>query len=213
MKINNRDLKKYLVELLGTFALTFAVLLVLTNQTVAPIAGFIAPLIAAFVLAVFVYTVSHVSGTHINPAVTLGAWSIGKISRNDVIGYLIAQFAGAAVAVLAATKGLGFVLPMAQVVSGWQLMLIVACAELCGTFLFTFGIASVVYGKVNEAAKGWVIGMSLFLGILLASSLGSSGILNPAVAFGVNSFSWMYVIGPILGSILGMQVYKVLAAN
>ena len=213
MKIQNRDLKKYVVELVGTFSLTLAVSLVLTSQSVAQIAGFIAPLIAAFTLALFVYTVSHVSGTHINPAVTLGAWSIGKISRQDVVGYLVAQFAGAAASVLFVTKGLDVVLQPAQVIIGWQVMVWVMLAEAVGTALFVFGISAVVYGKVSDAAKGWVIGMSLFLGILLASGLGSNGILNPAVAFGVNSFSWMYIIGPILGSVAGMQVYKYLAAN
>lgn len=212
MKIQNRDLKKYLVELIGTFSLTLAVSLVLTSPMVAQIAGFIAPLIAAFTLALFVYTVGHVSGTHINPAVTLGLWSIGKISKHDVIGYLVAQFAGAAASVLLVTKGLDLVLQPAQVVIGWQAVVWVVLAEAIGAMLFTFGISAVVYGKVSDAAKGSVIGMSLFLGILLASGLGSNGILNPAVAFGVNSFAWMYIVGPIIGSVAGMWAYKFLAS-
>lgn len=213
MKIQNHELKKYLVELMGTFALTLAVSLVLTSQTLAPIAGFIAPLIAAFTVAFLVYIVGHVSGVHINPAVTIGAWSIGKISKHDVAGYLIAQFAGAAASVLLVTKGLGLTLQAASAVVGWKAMLVVLAAEACGMFIFAFGISAVVYDKVNDAAKGWVIGMALFLGILLASSLGSSGIINPAVAFGINSFIWMYFVGPVIGAVLGMQAYKYLAAH
>jgi glycerol uptake facilitator-like aquaporin len=88
----------------------------------------------------------------------------------------------------------------------------IAFAELLGTFFFTFGIASVVYGKTPSAMSGVVVGGSLLLGISIAALLGSNGVLNPAVAFGIGSFGFAYVFGPIVGSILGMQAYKYLAA-
>ena len=56
-----------------------------------------------------------------------------------------------------------------------------------------------------------VVGGSLLLGIAVAALLGSNGVLNPAVALGIGSFNVMYVLGPILGSVLGMQLYKRLA--
>jgi glycerol uptake facilitator-like aquaporin len=59
--------------------------------------------------------------------------------------------------------------------------------------------------------SGLVVGGSLLLGIALASLLGSNGVINPAVALGIGSFNVMYVLGPVLGSLLGMQVYKRLA--
>ena len=90
---------------------------------------------------------------------------------------------------------------------------LIGIAELIGTFFFTFGIASVVYGKVSSQFSGLLVGGSLLLGITFASLIGSNGVLNPAVAFGIESFGLMYVLGPILGSVLGMQVYKYLVSE
>ena len=53
-----------------------------------------------------------------------------------------------------------------------------------------------------------MVGGSLLLGITVAVLLGSNGMLNPAVAFGTGSFGIMYVLGPVIGAVLGMQAYK-----
>lgn len=68
-------------------------------------------------------------------------------------------------------------------------------------------MAAVVYDRVPTDLTGIVIGGSLTLGISFAAIF-SNGILNPAVALGVHSFSWMYLLVPIAGSILGMQAFK-----
>src|SRR3989344_426808 len=81
-------------------------------------------------------------------------------------------------------------------------------AELIGTAVFTFGIASVAYGKVAEAANGLVIGGSLLLGITLAVALGSGGILNPAVGLALGSTSLSYVLGSVVGAMIGMTTYR-----
>ncbi|NDA64759.1 MAG: hypothetical protein EBX50_22445 [Chitinophagia bacterium] len=146
-------LKKYFAELLGTFSLSLAV--VVAVHAGGPIS---VPLVAGLTLGLFVYSLGHISGAHFNPAVTLGAWTIGKIKHHDV---------------------------------------------------FTFGIAAVVYGKTPSVVSGIAIGASLVLGVVVASSLGSNGVLNPAVAMALGSFNLMYLIGPIIGSVLGMNVYKI----
>lgn len=191
-------LKKYFAEALGTFALSLSVLLAIHSG--GPIA---VPLVAAITLGLFVYSIGHISGTHINPAVTLGAWTIGKIKHHDAIFYIIAQFIGASIAMVVATNsGAGVNL---VVNNTWA----IALAEIIGTFFFTFGIASVVYGKTPAIMSGIVIGGSLLMGILIASTFGSNGILNPAVALALSSFNLMYMIGPIVGSVLGFNVYKI----
>ena len=198
-------LKKYLAECLGTFALTLAVSLSILGSF--PVAT---PVIAALTLGLFVYSLGHVSGTHINPAVTIGLWSIKKIETRDAFFYVIAQTVGAFVSLaLIATvfaKGSVHGLPVGDTIT-------VGIAELMGTFFFAFGIASVVYGKVPAAFSGLMVGGSLLLGIAVAALLGSNGVLNPAVAFGIESFGTMYILGPIIGSVLGMQTYKFLASE
>lgn len=192
-------MKKYVAEALGAAALTLAV-----GFSFAGTFPVSTPVLAALTLALFVYSIGHISGTHINPAVTIGAWSIKKISTEDAIGYLIAQFFGAAIAlaVISSTVGMPSLAVSNSVMTG--------VAELVGTFFFAFGIASVVYGKTPSQLSGVVVGGSLLLGIAMSVFLGAAGLLNPAVALGIGSFNLMYILGPIIGSVLGMQAYKYL---
>jgi aquaporin Z len=191
--------KKLLAEGFGTLVLTLAVL-----ASVQSGASIIAtPVIAGLVLGLFVYTIGHSSGAHINPAVTAGLWSIGKVSNRDAVAYIIVQMFGAFIALMIASNFLaGSSLTLAPE------SLMVLLAELIGMIVFTFGIAAVVYGKVADTASGLVIGGSLLLGILIAAHLGSAGILNPAVALGLGSLNVSYALGAIFGSMLGMNFYK-----
>lgn len=190
-------MKKYIAEAFGTGVLALTVALSLSGSFVIA-----TPVLAALVLGLFVYSVGHVSGTHINPAVTMGLWSIGKITMIDAVKYVGAQFIGAAVALILLSLFMVEVAPLV-VLSDLR----VGLAEVFGTMLFTFGIASVVFGRTPGVASGLVIGGSLLLGIAVAALLGSNGVLNPAVALTIGSFGVMYVVAPIIGSVLGMQLY------
>lgn len=196
-------MKKLLAEALGTFALVFIVMNAVATGSI------ITPLLAGLTLGLMVYAVGHISGTHINPGVTIGAWSIGKISMKDAALYVVAQFAGAGVAMLLVSAFLpGSGAAIASAISADNTS-VVFLAEALGMFFFTFGIASVVYGKTPGNFSGVVVGLSLILGIMFAT-VGSAGILNPAVAMGLGAFNAMYILGPIIGSIAGMQAYKAL---
>jgi aquaporin Z len=193
-------MKKYIAEALGTFALALVVALSLAGTFPVP-----TPILAGLALGLFVYSVGHISGAHINPAVTIGAWTLKKISGMDALLYVVSQFIGAALALLVVSATLG--MPHLAVTDSWT----TAFAEALGTFFFAFGIASVIYGKTPSQLSGVVVGGSLFLGITIAALVGSNGVLNPAVALGIGSFSVVYALAPVLGSVLGMQAYKYLA--
>lgn len=194
-------LQKYAAELLGTFVLALAVSLSLQSDW--PLAT---PLVAALTVCLFVYTVGNISGTHINPAVTIALASLRKIDVKDALCYLVAQFAGGLLAMLAAKHyGSGFA-PALLVVDTPR----VAAAEALGAFVLVFGIASVVHGKVHAAASGLTIGGSLLLGILLAS-VASNGVLNPAVAVGIGSVSVVYLLAPVGGALAAAWLYHYLA--
>lgn len=193
-------MKKYIAECFGTFALTLIVALSLSGDF-----ALATPILAALTLGLFVYSIGHISGTHINPAVTIGAWSIDKISSRDAARYIAAQFIGAAAALFFVGMTVGGA--ELSVSDDWT----VALAECLGTLFFTFGIASVIYGRTPGLMSGVVVGGSLLLGISVAALLGSNGVLNPAVALGIGSFSFIYFCAPIVGSVLGMQAYKYLS--
>lgn len=197
------SMRPYLAEFVGTFVLALVVLVSVAGD----FNGVITPILAALTLGISVYTLGHISGTHINPAVTLGLWSIGKIEAREAGMYVAAQFLGAIAAL-----GLGMALFGHMVGVGSDTHISSVVAEMIGMALFTFGIASCVYAKTPSVMSGAVVGGSLLVGIALAAGLGSHGILNPAVALAIGSFNWIYLVGPVVGSVLGFTAYKYIAA-
>lgn len=201
----NTHVKKYVTECIGTFALALVVtILASQNSPVTPFA-------AALTLALFVYSVGHISGAHFNPAVTLGAFSIKKIDGKSVLGYLIAQFLGAFFAFRVAALLVSHLTDKLSPIMTRSLNdPSIAFAEGLGMFFFAFGIASVIYGRTPKDVSGLMVGGSLLVGIFIASTL-SNGILNPAVAFSLGSFNFAYLFGPIIGAMLGMYAYSTLS--
>ncbi|MBP6924742.1 MAG: aquaporin, partial [Candidatus Pacebacteria bacterium] len=140
---------KLIAEGLGTFALALAVLTSLQMQP-SPIAT---PVVAGLVLALFVYTIGSKSGSHINPAVTIGLWSINKIKTNDAVSYIIVQVLGGLIAYgLVSTMSGEGVMSLGMMPESTSIFL----AEAIGSLFFGFGIAAVVYGKVRDDVNGLV---------------------------------------------------------
>jgi aquaporin Z len=197
--------KKYIAEFIGTFALAFVVLVSVAFVGTLPMA---IPVIAGLTLALFVYSIGPISGCHINPSVTLGLLSVKKISNKDAGMYIVAQLLGGLVAMFVAGM---FIMISPAAASAFSIK--VFMAEMLGAFFFNFGIASVVYGKAKEQMSGFVVGGSLLFGILIASLSGAAGILNPAVALALNSLTVVYALAPIVGAVVGFQVYKYIAGE
>ena len=134
-----------------------------------------------------VYALGHVSGNHINPAVTLGLAVTGKFPWRQVPGYVAAQCvgatigAGAIIAVLgqqASDVGLG-VASYADSV-GWGQAF---AAEFVGTFILVFTIFGVIHAKAPAGFAGVAIGLVVFAAIIpVAPTTGAS--INPARTFG-----------------------------
>ena len=184
-------------EFIGTFMLAFLVYLSLSFQLPVP-----TPVIAGLVLGTFVYTIGNISGAHLNPAVTLGLLSVGKVKVNDALGYLVAQ----CLAGFAASQAGMYITGGGTGLFGADSTFVVI-SEALGAFILIFGISGVVHGRVPKDAAGLTIGASLTLGILAASG-GSYGVLNPAVALGVGALSFSYLLAPIGGALVGAWVFQ-----
>ncbi len=189
--------RAYTAEFLGAAVLTCAVLTALTVDL--PVAT---PIIAGLTLGLFVYTIGNISGSHINPAVTIGLLSVNQINAQEAGKYIVAQVLGALAAMFVHSQS---ALGLPSIEAGHSMDILIA--EAMGTFLLVFGISAVVHKKVEGAAAGIVIGGSLALGILVASA-SSNGVLNPAVAIGIGSVSLSYLIGPFVGAALAALLYK-----
>ena len=191
--------QKLIAEAFGTFTLAVAVLCSLhMGSSIIP-----TPVVAGLTLGLFVYTIGGKSGCHINPAVTLGLWSINKIKTNDAVKYIIAQLVGGFLAFALASAILG-----AKKIGMTPESMPDFLAEALGAIVFGFGIAAVVMGKIKDDIVGLVIGGSLLLGIIIAAGFGSMGILNPAVALALGVVNLSYVLGAIVGTMLGMNLYR-----
>jgi glycerol uptake facilitator-like aquaporin len=186
-------------EFVGTFSLAYAVL--------ASINGSLAPtvptaVIAGFTLVLAVLSIGGISGAHINPSVTLGLLSINKISLRKAIFYLLAQFAGALAALGLMSLVLhGNLLSVKSDISTWKVFF----GEMVGAIIFTFGVASAVEQGLQKISAAILVGGSLLLGLIFAS-IASNGVLNPAVAVAIGSSTWAYILGPIAGAVIGMNL-------
>lgn len=193
-------------ELLGVFVLTFVILSV--SKSAIGIPYFVA-IAAGLVLAMVVVAVGKLSGAHINPAVTVGMWSARQIGTLKALLYIAVQFMGAAFAWKLYTYFIDNSIPsIAGAEFDWRIF----TAEAVGTMIFTFGVAAALYQKQDNSKFALTAGVSLIIGILIASSI-SNGVINPAVALGVQSWSREYVVGPLVGGIVGVNLYALLFAG
>lgn len=191
-------------EFLGTAVLSLAVLSVVLRSSF----PFFPAIAAGLAVGIMILVVGKASGGHFNPAVTLGLWSVRKVQTAQALVYVAAQLLGG----LAAWKLTEYLIGQStEHIADWGLNKGVLVAELVGTFIFGFGVAAAVSGVYEGTKLATVIGGSLALGIF-AASLGSNGIVNPAVAVALNSMSWAYAVGPLLGVVLGMWAHELMFA-
>ena len=204
--LSRKHVAMVVAEILGTALLTSVVLSVGRSPIGLP---YFVAIAAGVTLALMVLVVGPTSGAHLNPAVTLGLWTIRKVNTVKALLYIAAQFMGAALAWRLYTYLIdGPVKSIANKEFDWRVLV----AELVGTFIFTFGIAAAVYQNQEGGKRAATIGAALMLGAIVAS-VASNGLLNPAVALGVQSWSKAYVFGPLVGAILGMNLYALLFAD
>jgi len=191
-------------EFLGTGALTLAVLGV--SKSTIGIPYFVA-IAAGLTIAVMTLVFGNVSGAQFNPAITIGLWSARRIKTLPAVVYVAAQVLGGGAAYLLYTYFIGQHWKNSGHFEGHVL-----AAEAVGTFVFSLAWAAAVYKKFGETKAAAAVGAGLTLGVIVASAA-SAGFLNPAVAFGARSWVWgTYVLGPILGSIIGFNLYGLLFA-
>jgi MIP family channel proteins len=224
VELEQKGLSAYLGELIGTFLLVFFITSVVTLYVSAgsstsfgsdfAVVGFVQGLALFGVICMF----GTVSGGHFNPAVTLAAALIKKISIIDAVIYILAQLSGAVLGALL-TKGLlldegravhygaGSISPMLSGnVAG-------AAVEAIGVFALVLVILAVVFSK--KSLKDWgplAIGTTFVFIVMVGGPL-TGACYNPARWFGAALVSnewggvWPYLVGPLVGSIVAVLVY------
>lgn len=204
MLLERKKIAMILAEFLGTATLVAVVLAVSKSNVGIP---YFVSLAAGLTIAVGTLVFGAISGAHFNPAITIGLWTARQIKTLPAIVYIAAQMLGGATAYLLYTY---LVDTSLQSVGEYDSRVLVA--EAVGAFVFSLGWAAVVYRKIEGGKAAFAVGAALVVGILTAS-VGSAGLLNPAVALGVHTWVWgTYALGPILGAIIGFNLYALLFA-
>lgn len=169
-------------------------------------------------LSLAVTATMRISGGHLNPAVTIGLWSIGKIQAGRAAAYIVAQLLGSllAAALLVSVFDRSVWEPvhlgtpaLASAVSPGLGLLV----EVILTFCLLFSImGTAVYAKPPIQIGGFGVGLTIFADILVGGPLTGAS-MNPARSFGpavVSAFManhWLYWVGPVIGAILATNVY------
>jgi len=165
-------------------------------------------------IGLMVYTFGHVSGAHINPAVTIPMIITRKIGIADGIGYIILQLVGAVAAAFtlkAVLPELGGAVNFATQAPG-ELINSSATSALGLEAIFTFFLVTVIFmtavhKKAAAGIQGISIGGMVFLlhivGVpLTGASMNPARTFGPALASGFWEFHWVYWVGPIIGGII-----------
>lgn len=205
-----------IAEFIGTFALIFigAGAGALAGGNVVQVA-----LAHGLVIVGFAYAYGHLSGTHVNPAVTIGLLAAGAIGTQRAVAYVVTQLAGGVAGalllrfLLAPESGLGATVLAAGVSPTQGLVL----ETVLTFFLVNVVLNTAVSGKAGSFA-GLAIGLTLTFCILMGGpltggSLNPARTLGPAVATGNFADLWLYLVGPVLGGLLAAGLYKTVLAK
>jgi aquaporin Z len=205
------EIKKYVVELIGTFFLvaTIGMTVLKPND-----AGPMAPLAIGSALMVMIFAGGHISGGHFNPAVTLAVFLRGKCPAADVVPYWVAQVLGAAVAaaVVLFLKGNPTVEAAKPVIAH----------ALLAEFLYTFALCYVVLnvatakGTSGNSFYGLAIGFTVLTGAYSVGAI-SGGAFNPAVAVGITVMGlsaatniWIFLVANFAGGAAAAYAFRAL---
>lgn len=218
-------------EFIGTFLLTVAFMGAKGD-----------PLYLGFALAGIVLIVGTLSGAHVNPAVTVGAWVTRKISSLRALGYIVAQVLGAVLAFAVlnlfinsiqqpdaqSAAMLGQSTPqlfkIAEITgkNEWTVLII----EVVAAAIFTFAVAGARQIVNDRTAKALTIGLGLLVaGVFATIAAGyvqANSVFNPAIALAVQSVDWSkinvmaiaaYLIAPLIGGVIGFGLRDLLSST
>lgn len=210
-------MKKFIVELIGTFFLVLTVGTCVVN----PSAGVIAPIAIGSILMVMIFAGGHISGGHYNPAVTVAVALRGRLPSVEVPAYILAQLLGAALAAGAVYYLKGTNEPLGNTDAASVPVYDIGHVVFA-EFLFTFALAYVVLnvatakGNAGNSFYGLAIGFTVAAGAFAVGPI-SGGVFNPAVATGCLIMGLMpggkylaYLAAELGGGALAAYVFKTL---
>ena len=211
--------RRLTAELVGTFALVFAGCGAVMVEAKTGALGHVGVAITfGLVIMAMIYAVGHISGAHLNPAVSLAFALNRHFPWTKLLGYWAAQLVGAfaAAALLRASLGniahVGATLPSGSERQSflWELVL---------TFFLMFVIMAVAtdtraVGEAAAIAIGATVGLdAMFGGPISGASMNPARSIGPAFVSGDLHALWVYIAAPLVGAALGAAIYRFLRGD
>lgn len=212
--------QRYFVEFIATFIMVFAGCGAMIIESLTGALGHVGVALTwGFVVVVLIYTFGHISGAHMNPAVTISFTYMRELNKKDMIIYIIAQVVGAISAcivlyLLFLEEGksmkelayLGSTIPRGSQTQTFIL-------EFILTFILMLVICgSAVHGKAIRSFSGLAIGLTvgleaMFAGPISSASMNPARSIGPALVSGNIEMVWIYILSTILGALFAGLVY------
>jgi aquaporin NIP len=209
--------RRSLAECLAAFALVFAGCgAIVADARYGGLGTVGVGVVFGLVIMVMVYATGHLSGAHINPAVTIAFTLTRHLPRRDALAYIFAQLGGAALGALLLLAiwpdepaSLGATLP-----SVGQGSAFVYEAVLTAFLMFVIMAVATDTRAVGASAAiaiGGTVGLdAIFGGPVTGASMNPARSFGPALAAGEWSDFWLYVLGPLVGAALGALAYQLI---
>jgi len=196
--------RKYVVEFIGTFFLVMSICMAEGGGL-----GQFGPLAVGLTLVMLVYAGGHISGSHLNPAVSLAVYLRGKLNAGDVLPYMVGQFLGATLAAMLSGFLLGSFHSPEPVTK--ELDIVPALiAEVVGTILYVYVYLNMFTTRRTSGNTyfGLAIGLAYLAAMYTFQSV-SDGAFNPAVALAITmanftswSSIWIFLVANFAGGML-----------
>lgn len=208
-------IKKYLAEIIGTFALVFCGTgaIIINQQTGGTVTHVGIAITFGLIVSAMIYTVGDISGAHLNPAVTLAFWVVKKFPSKELFPYFVSQAIGAFIAsfvlkfLFPLNETLGSTLPSGAPVQSFVF-------EIILTFILVFVILHVAHGSKEQGMfAGMAIGSvvlleALFAGPISGASMNPVRSLAPALVSGHFEHLWVYLTAPVTGALAAALTWK-----
>ena len=174
------------------------------------------------------YAIGHISGCHLNPAVSIGLWVGGRFDKKELLPYIAAQvlggIAGAGILYIIATGKSGFEIGgfaangYGEHSPGGYSMLAALVCEIVMTFMFLIVIIGATHSKAAKGFAGLAIGLALTLIHLISIPVTNTSV-NPARSTSQALFAgdwalgqlWLFWVAPIIGAVLAGLVYNMIS--
>lgn len=204
IKINRATAAPLLAEFLGTAILVMMVL-ILSETTGVPY--FIGTSVAVTLGLIYVFF-GKLSGGYFNPALTIAVWTTRKISTLRGVSYIAAQMLGG----VGAWQLYQYFTNHHLVAKSTAYSTPMLIAEAVGTMVLAMGLMAIYAKTLDTITSAVTYGASFFVGILIAATA-TAAYLNPATSLALRNFNVVYVVGPIIGAIVGANLYMYLFSD